>query len=100
MWDVNGLEFVHGICNRRLVYSEVVEARSDYKKFYLQWFVNIVCYDATGSNQMEKDLVRVSPGRVLGKGGEKIVWFSVGEGEGGAPLVFKAPQQKGLIKTS
>ena len=31
---VGGLE-VHGICNCRLMYREVVEARSGYKKSYL-----------------------------------------------------------------
>ena len=30
MWGVGGLQ-VHGICNYRLVYREVVDARSDYK---------------------------------------------------------------------
>ena len=36
MWGVGGLQ-VHGICSRRLVYKEVVEVRSDYKKFYFWW---------------------------------------------------------------
>ena len=31
-------EIVHGICGRRLLYSEAVEARSNYKKSYLWRF--------------------------------------------------------------
>ena len=33
MWDVSGMQ-VHGIRGRRLVYKEVVEALSNYKKSY------------------------------------------------------------------
>ena len=56
-----GLE-VHGICNCRLVCSEVVEARSDCKKSHLWYFGNITCGDSTGTNWIEKYLVRVLPG--------------------------------------
>ena len=56
MWDVGGLE-VHGICNRRLVYSEVVEVQSNYKKSYLWWFENIALGDSTGSNLIQKYLL-------------------------------------------
>ena len=69
MWDVGGLE-EHGIFNRRLVYNEIVEGRSDYKKSYLWWFENIACGDSTGNSQIEKDLVRVPSGFVWGKGRE------------------------------
>ena len=58
----------HEISNRRVFYSEVVEVRSDYKKPYLWWFQNIVCGDSTGNNRTEKDLVRVLPGFICGKG--------------------------------
>ena len=34
MWGVRGLQ-VYGIYNRRLVYREVVETQSDYKKSQL-----------------------------------------------------------------
>ena len=61
--DVGGLQ-VYGICSRRLVHSEVVEARSNYKKFYLWWFKNLVCGDSSGSNQIEKEWVGVPPGLV------------------------------------
>ena len=47
MWCVGRLK-VHGICNRRLVYREIVKTRSDYKKSYLWWFRNIACGDSTG----------------------------------------------------
>ena len=57
-----------GIFNHRLVYSEVVQAGSDYKKSYLYWFGNIVCGDLTWSNWSEKDLVCVPPGLVWEKG--------------------------------
>ena len=42
MWSVGGLQ-VHGICNYRLVYREVVEARSDYKP-YLPIALRHGCY--------------------------------------------------------
>ena len=35
-WGVGGLQ-VHGIRSRRLVYKEVVEVRSNYKKSYFWW---------------------------------------------------------------
>ena len=36
MWGVGGLQ-VHWICGRWLVYKEVVEVRSNYKKSYFRW---------------------------------------------------------------
>ena len=60
MWGVGRLQ-VHGIRSRRLVYKEVVQARSNYKKSYFLLFGNPVCGDSTGSNRIEKDQGRVSP---------------------------------------
>ena len=57
MWGVGRLQ-VHGICARRQVYREVVEARSNY---ITAWG------DPTGSNRIEKDRVRVPPGLVRRK---------------------------------
>ena len=37
IWGV-GEQQVYGICIRTVVYSEVVEARSNYEKSYLRWF--------------------------------------------------------------
>ena len=56
---------VYGICGCRLAYSEVVEARSDYKKYYLCWFRNPGCDNLTGSNW-----IGVPPGLVREKGEE------------------------------
>ena len=81
MWDMDGLQ-VYRICSRRLVYSYVVEARSNYKKSYLWWFKNPACGDWTGSNGIEKNWVGLPPGLVWEKGGGAVVWFSVSE----APL--------------
>ena len=36
MWGMGGLQ-VYGICSCRLVYKEVIEVRSNYKKSYLWW---------------------------------------------------------------
>ena len=55
MWGVDGIR------GRRLVYKEVAEALSNYKKSYLWRFGNIACGDSTGSNCIEKDKDRVSP---------------------------------------
>ena len=57
--DVN-LEWVdelqlHGIGSHRLVYKEVVEVRSNYKKSYFWWFGILAFGDSAGSNQIEKD---------------------------------------------
>ena len=52
---------VHGYCSRRLMYSETVETRSDYKKSYLRGFKYPAC-DWTGRNRTEKDQVRVLAG--------------------------------------
>ena len=73
---------VHGIHGCRLVYQEVVEALSNYKKSYFWWYVNPACGDSTGSKWIEKDQACVSPRPVWGKRGEGAVWFSVC----GAPL--------------
>ena len=69
MWGVGGLQ-VYGIGSRRLVYSEVVEGQSNYKKSYLWWFRILACGDSTGSDRIEKDQVGVTPGLVWGKGEE------------------------------
>ena len=53
MWGVGGLQ-VHGIRSRRLVYKEVVEALSNYKKSNFWWFGNLAFGDSTGSNLIEK----------------------------------------------
>ena len=60
----------------RLVYGEVVEARSNYKLFSLWWFRNPTCGDSTGSNQIEKDWVGGPPGLVWRKREGEVVWFS------------------------
>ena len=73
---VGGLE-AHGICNSRLVYREVVEAQSGYKKSYLWQFRNIACGDSTGINQIEKDKVCIPPG---------LVWEKEGRRRGGVIL--------------
>ena len=67
MWGVGRLE-LHRICNRRLVYKEVVETCSDYKKSYLWRFRNIACGGSTGSNRIKKDRVCVSRGLVWERG--------------------------------
>ena len=75
------------------MYTEVVEARSDYKKYHLWWFRNVACVDSTGSNWIEKELVCVAPRLALGKG-ERVVWFIVcggsldGWANGGSVDVF------------
>ena len=56
---------MYGICCR----SEVVEARSNYKKSYLRGFRNAACGDSTGSNRIEKDWIRVPLALAWGKGG-------------------------------
>ena len=71
IWGVGGLP-VYGICSRRLVNSEVVEAGSDYQKSYLQRFRNTACGDSIGNNHIQKDRVIVPPGIVLGKGKEGL----------------------------
>ena len=48
---------VHGIGNLKLVYKEVVEVRSNYKKSYFWWFGNPTCGGSAGRNQIEKDIV-------------------------------------------
>ena len=62
---------MHGICNRRLVHKEVVEAISDYKKSYLWRCRNIAYRDSTGSSRIEKNRVRVPPRLVWGGRGDK-----------------------------
>ena len=58
---------VHGIRSRRIVYKEVVEVLSDYKKSYFWWFENPAFSDSTGSNRIEKDQDRVSDRFAWGK---------------------------------
>ena len=50
---VGGLQ-VHGIFNCKLVYREVVEALSNYKKSYLWLFRIIACDDPTGVTRLKK----------------------------------------------
>ena len=69
MWGVSGLQ-VHRIRSCRLLYKDVVEVRSNYKKFYFWWFGNPACGKSTGSNQIEKDQGCVSARLVRGKKGE------------------------------
>ena len=52
---------VHGVCSCRMVYREIVERRSDYKKSYLWRFRNPAFGDSTGSNRIEKDRVCLPP---------------------------------------
>ena len=85
MWRLGGLQ-VYGICSHRLVFSEVVEAWSNYKKFYLWWFRNPACGDSAGSNRIQKDRVGAPLGLVWGIGEGGVVWLSVSE----APLHDRA----------
>ena len=67
---------LHGICSYKLVYREVVEARSNYKRSYFcyfQGFGNIICGDLTGVIWIEKDYVRLPPDLAWEKG-EKWRW--------------------------
>ena len=47
----------HGIGSRKLVYKELVEVQTNYKKSYFWWFGNPACGDSGGRNQTEKDIV-------------------------------------------
>ena len=69
MWEVGGLE-VNGICNWRLLYSELIEARSEWiwrvnNASLLNWFFFYWQYKATS-------LYILYPERSL----ELITWFS------------------------
>ena len=55
---------MHGIRGRRLVYREVVETLSNYKKSYFWRYGNLACGDSTGSNRIEKDQDLVPSGLV------------------------------------
>ena len=66
---VGGLQG-YGIFNRRLLYKEIVKSRLNFKKSVLWLVRNISCGDSTGSNQIEKDRVRVPPVYIL-ESGEK-----------------------------
>ena len=70
---------VYGICSRRLVYSKVVEAQSNYRKSYLYWFRNSVFVNSTWSSWIEKDWVVVPPGLVWENSKGGVVWLSVRE---------------------
>ena len=48
---------VHGIDSRKVVYKEVVEVQSNYKKPYFWWFGNPFYGDSAGSNRIRKDKV-------------------------------------------
>ena len=56
---MDGLQ-VHGIRSRTLLYREVVEVRSNYKKPYFWSFGNPPRGELTGSNQNKKDQGRES----------------------------------------
>ena len=60
MWGGGRLQ-VHEICSHRLMYSEEVEARSNYKKSYLWWFRNSACGDWTSTAQKMKFSIRIYP---------------------------------------
>ena len=45
---------MHGIRSRKLVYKEVVEALSNYKRSYFWCFGNTACGDPTESNWIEE----------------------------------------------
>ena len=61
----------------KLVYKEVVEALSDYKRFNLWWFGDLACGDPTGSNWIKNNLGRVSLGVIWRKRVELAVQFSM-----------------------
>ena len=63
---------MHGICNRSLVYREVVQARSHCKKSYFWLCRNIACDGSTESNQIEKNRVCVPPGCCLEESGRRV----------------------------
>ena len=44
----------------KLVYKEVVEALSDYKRFNFWWFGSPACGDLTGNNWIKNNLGRLS----------------------------------------
>ena len=75
----SSLTINHGIRGHMLVYKEVVEALSNYKKYYFWWYGNLDCGDATGSNQIEKFQPSLPLGPAWEKRGEWIVWFTVFE---------------------
>ena len=52
---------MHEICSLRLMYSEEVEARSNYKKSYLWGFRNSACGDWTSTAQKMKFSIRIYP---------------------------------------
>ena len=84
MWGAGRLQ-VHGICRRRLVYRQIVEAWSNYKKYYLRWFRNLAFGDSSRSNWIEKDWFHVSPVLVWGNGKR---WYDLAYVE---YLVYRAP---------
>ena len=73
---VGGMQ-VHGILVSRLVYKEVVEALSNYKKSYFWWFGNPTFGDSTSSTWTEKDQAYPPPRPFLRKRREGTVSFSV-----------------------
>ena len=56
---MDGLQ-VPGVRSRRLVYKEVVEVLSDYKKSFFWGFGNPACEDSTGSNPISSTICRHS----------------------------------------
>ena len=78
MWSVGELQ-VYEIFSHRLMYSEVTEARSNYKKTYFWSFRNLTCDDSTGTERIEKKQVGEPPGLVWGKGEEGWCGFVCGK---------------------
>ena len=72
VWGVGEMQ-VYGICSRRLVYSEVVQTRSNYKKSYLWRFRNPACDGLIGSDRIEIERVGVPPEIDWGKRGGNII---------------------------
>ena len=67
---------VHEIRSCRLLYKEVFEVLSNFKKSYFWWFGDPTCGDSTGGNRIEKDQGRVCARLFPGKWEDWAVWFS------------------------
>ena len=78
IWSMSGL-YMYGIRSRRLLYKEVVEFGSNYKKSYFLQFENSACHESIGSNPTQKDQGRVSARLVWGKKREWAVCFKAAE---------------------
>ena len=78
MWGVGGLQEYGFFCSR-YVFSEAIEAGSNYQIFCLWWIRNNTCGDSTISTRIEKGRVGVSPRLVWRKTRGGMIWFSVSE---------------------